>query len=358
MKAISVDKVKLTPFLDMENRKSKLVQGSLIYHISFIGTYANPAILSWRGRLLLVTGNNWGRNSGMQRLLTFKWLGESGVVSDGQVSERHMHDLCISHLKHSNLSTALRGEDVRVVVQGSDRLQVFFTNSLLVHNVRMSMAQLFLNSTSGCVEVESYETIIEPLVRSSEQQKNWTPFIHLGSTYLIQFINPLTVVQPIKQMDGDRVRTVGNVVSQVGNATLHWPYGLIHGGTNALLMASGRYLSFFHSVIRRPEAHYNYTYRSHKVLVRPNLYFIGAFTFSSTLPFKLLQISRMPIMSPKLWVGPKVKKQNIETVVFPTHFFFNGSDCVISAGYQDIEGLLLRIDTSKLLNSLVDVEPY
>jgi hypothetical protein len=233
----------------------------------------------------------------------------------------------------------------------------------------MSMAQLFVNPASDCLEVEKYTAQLVPVQAGNLQQKNWTPFTHSGLTYLIQYINPLTVVQPVEkkvQFEGAAVyRTYGHVVSQVGEAKLHWPYGSIHGGTNALLLSCGtRYLSFFHSVIRRPQAtptsstSSSSSSSSSDAPKLPRLYFVGAFTFTSTPPFKLLQVSRMPIMNTKLWVGPKAKKKNIETVVFPTHFFFNKSDCVVSAGYQDQYGVILRINTGKLLSSLVDIEPY
>eukprot|EP01035_Chromulina_nebulosa_P021876 gene21876-28319_t len=128
-----------------------------------------------------------------------------------------------------------------------------------------------------------------------------------------------------------------------------WKYGEIRGGTPARYIPGYGYLGFFHS------AYYMCHY----------IYVIGAYIFSSTLPFRLLKMSHYPIVHNEL-IYDFANWNHGMSVVFPMSYYMEDRDgnivndqvphtIVISAGYNDTDGIIIRIDFNKLVDSLIDV---
>lgn len=120
-------------------------------------------------------------------------------------------------------------------------------------------------------------------------------------------------------------------------------YGLhIRGGTPALKVSPHQYLSFFHSV---------------REIWGMNTYFIGAFTFSTTRPFKLLEMSRYPIAQSKYYDGKWLNKY-VTYVVFPMSFMLDQNDSQylwLSFGHQDSKSYIQKFNVQQILSSLEPV---
>jgi len=458
-------------WINQELVKSQLIQGQLTVNVSFVGKFANPAIARWQDRLLLATGSNWGQSNvgrSPMQYLTFQWINDVSYPLEDRGPYK-----CINTYRPDNLtnSVTIRGEDPRIVTLSDDRFNVYFTNPMRKNHVRMGMAKMSINSTTGCVEVDHlYENIL-PTTAVTVQQKNWSPFQYKNDVLLIQSINPFIVVNAIEPTEEDLVNVaadvvishaqdqeqlrlqstrqinskwnavlekrkwvdgleshlkkwltpkdsaylLGKVVSNAGLAELHWPFGMLRGGTNAIRLKSSKYLAFFHSAIRRehlypftdvhlyrskgrdkfyegtPNRHSRHHHHhssnsnnnnnnnynsssggsssggssssssessSNSTLGNSRSYFFGAYIFSDQPPFKLLYISPMPIMTKQLYTGRKARKYNIEVVVFPTSLFLEGNTVVLSGGFNDEEAIIMRMDLTELIDSLIPVAPY
>lgn len=324
--------------------KSHAVMGNIIHDIQHIGYYTNPSVLKFQGRSLLVTGSNNGKANSKateQGLLEFRWLNTT------------RHPLLRSPEKYLGvvttevepLATRVYGEDPRVIMLGHDRFQVYFVNPF-VPVTRIGMMEVALNYTSRTLEVVRAHKEIQPPVRE-QRQKNWTPFVHKVNdtdvVYLVTQVNPLVVVRPTLR-DGE---LHAEIVSTDALAEVDWPYGLIRGGTNAVLLHNrGEYLSFMHSKGILPGG-------------SMNTYFVGAYTFSATAPFRLLGISALPMMPGEFYTGAwsPMKNARIDYCFFPTSIYLEGGDIVMTAGFQDSNGFVMRLALKSVLDTLVPVSP-
>lgn len=324
--------------------KSHAVMGNIIRDIQHLGYYTNPSVFKFQGRSLLVTGsNNAKANSKMTEhgLMEFRWL--NTTRHPFRSSEKH---LGIVTTEVESLDKKVYGEDPRVIMLGHDRFQIYFVNPFLP-STRIGMMEVALNYTSREVEVVKTFPLIHPPV-GQERQKNWTPFLHkvngTDAVYLVQQVNPLIVVQPVLRDSGE---LHAEIISTDALAEVDWPYGLIRGGTNAILLPNrGEYLSFLHSKGVLPGG-------------QMNTYFVGAYTFSATAPFRLLGVSAMPMMPWEFYTGAwsPMKNARIDYCFFPTTIYMEGSDIVMSAGFQDNSGYLMRVALKSVLDTLVPVGP-
>jgi predicted GH43/DUF377 family glycosyl hydrolase len=122
-------------------------------------------------------------------------------------------------------------------------------------------------------------------------------------------------------------------------------YGHIRGGTNAIyLEGHDRYLAFFHTSSTLP---HNWM----------KTYFFGAYTFSASEPFHLMDISPVPIVSDKLYQGEwdYLRNRKIDYCVFPMSFFIQGGIVYLSFGFNDHSGYIAQLNLTKLLDSLEPV---
>lgn len=108
-------------------------------------------------------------------------------------------------------------------------------------------------------------------------EKNWQFFELDGKLHAIYSSDPHVVLE----IDGNTVKKVhAGAPSQV-----QWPWGIIRGGTPPLRLASGEFLTVFHSSLPYPvEPHWR-------------RYYAGAYTFEATPPFRITSISQAPILN-------------------------------------------------------------
>jgi hypothetical protein len=139
-----------------------------------------------------------------------------------------------------------------------------------------------------------------------------------------------------------------------------WEYGPIRGGTQALLIRDEYYLTFFHS--KKP-------IQIDLGVKKPETYFMGAYIFSAHPPFRVLRISRVPILLDEFYDGQWCQSPPIDYVVYPMSFYLstpagapieggradNSSVVVLSMGRNDIYGWSVKIRLEDLEQSFV---PY
>ena len=253
-----------------------------------------------------------------------------------------------------------------------------------------------------------YPQLLVPVGKGSESgefdltnHKNWVPFLYYRTAaedsgsgndrvgtgtaqenahtqrqtrvLFIQQIDPLTVaevqwdtVNPatgsvyMKTVSIDRGKGKETAVDADPKPRLSklWGFGRVRGGTPALHIGNGRYLAFFHS--------------STKVGVWFKTYVMGAFTFTDTAPFRLLEVTPYPIMHPRFYSGGYAEQPNrqIDYVSFPMSFYLEEEEeglraagnvnserrvAILSFGAQDREGWLARVSLKALFESMVPV---
>jgi hypothetical protein len=326
----------------VELQKSFALMGHILCDIHHIGEYMNPAVVKWRNRLLLVTGSNYGRantKTTKNAFLEFRWLNDSFLpFADDQAL------VGITTGEVEMLDREAFGEDPRVLVLSDDRLMVFYAYPFQALT-RIGLLEVAVNAESQKAQIVTLHSSIHPTVDFSMRHKNWAPFRSQdGAVLMVQNINPLVVVKPVVRPEDGAMQA--ELVSSASALELHWTYGVLRGGTNAVyLQDRGVYLAFFHSKCNFPG---NYM----------SSYVAGAYTFTAEAPYRLLTLSALPIMAEAFYTGPwsPLRNARIDYCFFPTAIHLDGAQqIVMSAGFQDHSGFLMKLDLQAVLDTMVDV---
>jgi predicted GH43/DUF377 family glycosyl hydrolase len=163
-------------------------------------------------------------------------------------------------------------------------------------------------------------------------EKNWIWFFHNDSPHLIYMTSPHTVVRFDRQF-----RAQQSYDTQWDSRL--WKYGHPRGGTPPVLIGS-EYWSFFHS--SRP-------WRG-----ASRQYFMAAYSFEASYPFRITRISKAPILAGSIkdpW-GPKKP-----LVVFPCGSDFNDGKWLVSLGVNDLESAHIEIPHDELESTMTEVCP-
>lgn len=172
-------------------------------------------------------------------------------------------------------------------------------------------------------------------------EKNWVPFAYADQLLLSYSIQPHTVFR--RPFENDICEIYAKSVSP-----LKWKWGVVRGGTPALLI-NGKYLSIFHSSKAMRSLHSEGKQSRH--------YFLGAYLFSAEPPFEIQQISPKPIIGRNFYIGKKYLSYWAPIqAVFPCGIVQRGDSLWVSYGRQDHEVWVVQINTNRLLESLVDVK--
>lgn len=382
------------------------VQGSLLRNYTFSGNYINPGIVHFQNRLLLAAGTAWLLPSVPQlndgqlayERIFFRWLNHSSVPFTGV--ENYLN---VSSLKLAEIRTKIVGPDPRMVAISDDKLVIAFTYRFTRPHVRMGTVEISYVAATKSLEVTKLHLAIPYPSRSDE--KNWSPFAveHVDSSskgtasrvegsgqsdshessaknpkdvYFIQSINPMHIVH----FDFTTNETV--TISQAPTAFHSYAYGSLRGGTNAIHIGDGVYLSIFHSLRTLP---YNSLHT----------YFMGAYTFRRRLTnehgwqWRLEAMSSQPIVDAWLYDGsydPFARNRRVDYCLFPTSLLFAPSSTgrptgnrnatmddekhskhssshrrtehrqlLLSFGRQDSQGFVAYLDLHQLLKSLEPV---
>jgi len=155
--SIVIGKVEPDECMRVELLKINTLQVNLLYGLEKIGEYINPAIIPWKGRYLLGCGLAWGYITGKaaNEHLEFQWLNRTSAPFYS--NERY---LGISGTIDV-IDNVVVGQDPRFTVIDANRIFVAFTNRF-GRQIRMGMAEIFINSSNVATVVNIHNTIIPP----------------------------------------------------------------------------------------------------------------------------------------------------------------------------------------------------
>eukprot|EP01038_Epipyxis_sp_PR26KG_P010307 gene10307-13853_t len=196
----------------------------------------------------------------------------------------------------------------------------------------MAYAEFKVNSDGYAVYQNQYYSIIPDDV-TTLKEKNWAPFIYNDSVYMVQNVHPLHIVA-INAKENDHEHIYAKTISK-DLFSFKWKYGPMR--------------AFFHSV--------------KDIGSRFETYFIGAYTFTSYPPFRMLNISIAPIIDEMMYTGPwyEFARVRVDYVPYPTGLYASKTDDVsqtilhLSFGLNDIHGYVCSIKLNSLLESMVPV---
>jgi predicted GH43/DUF377 family glycosyl hydrolase len=162
---------------------------------------------------------------------------------------------------------------------------------------------------------------------TDKMEKNWTWFSKNDLLYSVYLMSPHTVVQFTE--NGSPVtayKTYSHVVDQ-------WQYGECRMGSNPVLV-DGLYYNFFHSSLPLRDR---------------RIYFMGAYTFESEPPFRIVHLTPEPILCGS---SQDINNFDNQWVIFPCGAVLIDSEWIVSFGINDERCGWVRIPHEKLLSSL------
>ncbi|MES2504619.1 MAG: hypothetical protein V4534_07060 [Myxococcota bacterium] len=171
-------------------------------------------------------------------------------------------------------------------------------------------------------------------------QKNWVPFEHLKTLKMAYSIEPHLILEP-NITTGDC-----QTVAKTKIEKLEWDWGVLRGGTPAMRIGS-EYLAFFHSSKEMKTAHSDGKKIQH--------YFAGAYTFDKDPPFRVIRVSKQPIVGRNFYEGLEHKTWKPVRVVFPGGFVADEKHIWMFYGRQDHEIWVAKLDKHELYQSMQSV---
>lgn len=328
--------LRIISHLDVELEKISILQESVFEDVRLIeGSYYNPSLIKWKNRIFLIgqTLDKMNSNQRGDNNLKFSWVHEEPYefTSDEQF-------LCLSD-SPIKLSRDIIGEDARVIELQNGNLRIFYSSNMDQSIPDIGTADIYINS-NNCIDVLEVQPKIYWKSAYVIDHCNWAPFIYEGKVLAVQNIFPFIVADITNGKSANELS-----VSSINNAeNIHWDYGRIRGSTNAVYIGNDKYLAFFHS--------------NSKVLNNElKTYFFGAYTFTSKPPFKLLQISRFPLIDPLFYRGEYDKPgSGINYIIMPTTCYLESNNTiVVSGGWNERAGFISYINLDRLLSTLVTV---
>ncbi len=308
-----------------ENLSDEGIESTVQLHIpGFPGAY-NPSIIPYQdGYLLSFRAISRFPNRDKHPFRTdTSLIGIAKLNWKWKVSEKSVQLLPISSYS-SKLS--LTAEDARFI-KIRDRIFLLFNDvsSAQDPGYAMYLAELVEKEGGGFALKEPAKPLRYSKAISVE--KNWSPFVLGDSLYVIYSDQPRVLL---------RIDPNTGFCQEVARSDpdYHWDFGRIRGGTPALPLDEKTFITFFHSVIPA---------KARKGCV----YLLGAYTFQSSFPFSILNISPAP-----LGELTDYTQGNDFKVVFPCGLVVEEKRILVSWGKSDKEIFLTIFDRQKLLRSM------
>jgi hypothetical protein len=163
-------------------------------------------------------------------------------------------------------------------------------------------------------------------------EKNWMPI--LGTSKMVYTINPDHIIYDLESG------------ASFHSPEINWSFGIPHGGSQVIDL-SGRYLAIFHSSLD------TYLRKPASVSMRiVRHYFLGAYQFSKSPPYKIISKTNYPILSASL-NNPSVFNSPISLIAHGLAEM--GDTLLISVGVNDAASALIQIPTKNILSRLVKI---
>lgn len=301
----------------------------------------NPAFIKYQDRYLLITRSDSGG-----KISFFKKI----ELYNGYQCRFHLIELdqdfnpIQSSLQEIETATGVHcPHDPRFFVIKNELYIIFnmpiepapiskwFLESSETHR-RLHIAKLSCHH--GLYKMEKIKRLDYPdSVRPTE--KNWVPFVYNDELYVNYTISPYTILH-VDLESGLCEKSYGE------NSELDWSFGDLRGGTQGIKTADG-FLSIFHSNFPVEPTYMNQG--------TCPIYFMGAYLFEDTPPFRIKKISRRPFAFPSYY-----KDNNKKKVVFPSGAIVEGDNVYIALGRSDKLIEICTVPLDKLLSSMVDYE--
>jgi predicted GH43/DUF377 family glycosyl hydrolase len=333
--------------------------GNLVKNKRYLGNYINPNVMKICNEYMLISCNTWAiyQRDKDKDWQTGRLIKEGNRKINFQYFELGVEQ-CDTKVNHSKIGLSECGNDLNEVIRGQDpRFYIVNeTDAFVLYSDQISFVGRYHQKLAwlkyDCSGVKKltitnvWNQINSP-IDNKGMQKNWVPFMWNRTVHMVQYLNPLTVLQLTSQVSGhDHLlpaweTSVVNVCDQ--RLSDYWNYGEIRGGTPAYLH-NGSYLTFFHSV-------------SCASIFKTYVY--GALTFSRDPPFRVEKITPFPIADYWSYQGEWnrfMQTRRIDYVLFPMNFQIFDDQINLSLGRQDDEGWIYEISYKELSETMVPVE--
>lgn len=213
-------------------------------------------------------------------------------------------------------------EDPRVLVH-QDKIYVGCANYQLHVSKKIHQKILIFDNTFNHIENihPVYDGNELNCLTNSRSQKNWTYFVYDGKILCVYQMVPHTVIEFDSK---GRVLTEYKTHTDI---TKTWRFGEPRMGSNPILK-DGVYYNFFHSSIPWKNSQ--------------RQYFMGCYTFESSPPFKIIEISKEPI----LWGNEsnfRFLPDFNPIVVFPCGAIYENNNFYVSFGLNDEKTGIIKI---------------
>ena len=317
--------------IDLQDLSQDFVLETKQIEISGCPYAFNPSMVRWHGYILMSFRFIPDPTSPFT-----SWIGL--VLLDEQFNP--VGEPQLLNIRDGTTNVPSRADDARLLYVG-DKLMIVYSDNpnpkITGGGFRMMIGELHFTNGSfalqNAVRLVEYEGEKETL-----RENNWTPFEYRSSLFLSYSIDPHRVFFPIPGK--------GTCITYATTfPSLHWEWGILRGGTPALMLESGEYFAFFHSAKKMATQNSQGKTMTH--------YYMGAYTFEPEPPFRITRFSKEPIVGPGFYKGRSYKPYwgSIQCV-FPAGMIMEGNTIWLSYGRQDHEIWIAKIDKKKLLDSL------
>ena len=297
---------------------------------------SQPAALAWFGNILvlcLFPDRQYNHFSH----LSFQWMSPN---SYREMREENTVYLGLGNETWVNFSQtgAESQEDARLLLLTDNSVFCMFVSyhrvgPQSISTARQEYSVLSYDPALNVTNISKSRALRVIGEQQDRQQKNWVPFLYNNTVHFIMSISPFHV-GVMEPEDPKTVNTYVRTVVEDEEGWIPWQldYGVpISGGTPPILLGDF-YLAIFHTSIR---------------IQGRRCFYMGGYTFSAKPPFRLLAMSKYPIVHPKLYAGGMNGIVPSSLVLDKTkkHFY-------IYAGHQDTYKWVIKIALRSFLQQL------
>ena len=212
--------------------------------------------------------------------------------------------------RQGNSVTPSQAEDARIFRYRGQIYLIYNDNQEIINPTTQERRDMYLAellyANGSYVLGTPLKLIHETKYSTQNWQKNWIPFEWNNQLMLAYSINPHEIL--CADLNTGICKTVYETKGMID-----WDWGPLRGSSSPIL-EDGEFIAFLHSGCQMRSESSNNKKIWH--------YFMGAYTFSATPPFKLTKISPFPINAKGFYTKSDYDKR----VIFPGGFAISGLD--------------------------------